>query len=387
MGLLCGYALLIVGNGLFQTLIPLRILQSGYSTVVVGLVQSCYYAGFMAGSVINCRLIDRIGQHRTFIAFSAAVAILAIAFGFGHSPFTLAFIRLLSGFAFMGLYTSIESWINGTVENERRGQAFGTYAGINYLAVGTGQLLLNVGDSSGTQQLSLVAALFAAAVLPVTLLEGWPANVADESLKRVPAKTWEASVRQMMSATPLAVPGCILAGFLYSSFYAITPVYLARTGFSREALSTFMAVALIGALLPQWPMGRLSDKVDRRHLILYTATLSFVLSVILFCFDARAVVWLATIPYVAITFTQYGLIVSHVQDRTEPGLRVANSATLLVLFSFGGMTGPTIASVLMTLIGPHGLFLFNAISCALLALCAGRSLRAPMAQLSAQAET
>ncbi len=242
-GLLCGYALLIVGNGLFQTLIPLRILQSGYSTVVVGLVQSCYYAGFIAGSFINRPLIDRIGQHRAFVAFSAGAAILAIAFGFGHSPFALAFIRLLSGFAFVGLYTSIESWINGTVENERRGQAFGAYAGINYLAVGTGQLLLNVGDSSGAQQLSLVAALFAAAVLPVTLMEGWPVRVADESLKRVPVKTWKASIQQMMSATPLAVPGCVLAGLLYSSFYAITPVYLARTGFSREALSTFMAVA------------------------------------------------------------------------------------------------------------------------------------------------
>lgn len=269
-GLLCGYALLIIGNGLFQTLIPLRILQSGYSTVVVGLVQSCYYAGFIAGSFINRPLIDRIGQHRTFVAFSASVAILAIAFGFGHSPFALASIRLLSGFAFMGLYTSIESWINGAVENERRGQAFGTYAGINYLAVGTGQLLLNVGDSSGAQQLSLVAALFAAAVLPVTLMEGWPVRVADESLKRVPVKTWKTSIQQMMSATPLAVPGA---------------------GPHR----TWAAGGQLGN---------------------------------------------ATCPF----FVWW-------HDRT------------------------TVASILMTLVGPHGLFLLNAISCALLAVCAKRSLR------------
>jgi MFS family permease len=386
-GLLCGYALLIAGNGLFQTLIPLRILQSGYSTLVVGLIQSCYYAGFIAGAVINRRLIDRIGQHRTFVAFSAGVSILAIACGFSHSPWTLALLRLLTGVAFMGLYTSIESWLNGTVQNARRGQVFGTYAAINYLAVGTGQFLLNVGDGTDSQQLSIVAALFAAAVLPVTLLDGWPVKVADENLERVPVKTWTDSVREMMSATPLAVPGCILAGFIYSGFYAMTPVYLERTGFSREALSTFMGVALIGALLPQWPMGRLSDRIDRRHLVFYTALISAGLSVILFLFHERTVVWLAMLTYVAVTFTQYGLIVSHVQDRTEPELRVAISATLLVLFSFGGMTGPAIASLMMTLIGPHGLFLFNAISCGLLGFCAWRALRAPVVQLGVQAET
>lgn len=104
-GLLLGYALLLAGNGLFQTLIPLRMIQSDYSTLVVGLIQSCYYAGYILGAVINRRLIDRIGQHRTFVAFSAAASILALAFGGAHSPWTLGFIRLLTGVAFMGLYT------------------------------------------------------------------------------------------------------------------------------------------------------------------------------------------------------------------------------------------------------------------------------------------
>ncbi len=135
-----------------------------------------------------------------------------------------------------------------------------------------------------------------------------------------------------------------------------------------------MGIALIGALLPQWPMGRLSDKVDRRRLVYYTASILTVLSLVLFLIDVRAVNWYATLVYVAVTFTTYGLIVSHVHDRTEARLRVAISATLLVLFSFGGMTGPFLASAVMTLVGPSGLFLFNAISCVLLALCARRAL-------------
>ncbi|WP_438391912.1 MFS transporter [Caballeronia sp. DA-9] len=359
---------------MFQTLIPLRLIQSDYSTLVVGLIQSCYYAGYILGAVINRRLIDRIGQHRTFVAFSAAASILALAFGAAHSPWTLGFIRLLTGVAFMGLYTSIESWLNGTVENNKRGQVFGLYAALGYLAIGSGQFLLNVGVDSATQQFSIAAALFAAAVMPVTLMEGWPVKVRDDNLDRVPRQAWRESLRDMTTATPLAVPGCILAGFIYSSFYSMMPVYLERTGFSNHDLATFMGVALIGALLPQFPMGRLSDRIDRRRLVYWTAVISAALSIVLICFDMLEVTWCAMLAYVAVTFTQYGLVVSHVQDRTEAHLRVAVSVMLLVLFSLGGMTGPTLASTMMTLVGPRGLFVFNAISCTLLALSARHAL-------------
>jgi MFS family permease len=109
------------------------------------------------------------------------------------------------------------------------------------------------------------------------------------------------------------------------------------------------------------------------------------LSLVLFCFDVRVITWVATLVYVAVTFTQYGLIVSHVQDRTEAHHRVAISALLLVLFSFGGMTGPALASALMTIVGPSGLFLFNALSCALLALSARRALGIHLRSAQAQA--
>jgi MFS family permease len=374
-GLLFGYALLIAGNGLFQTLIPLTMLHAGTSTFVVGLVQSCYYGGFLAGAVCNRRLIDRIGQHRTFVAFAAAAAILASAFSLVQSPWAWAPIRFMTGFAFMGLYTSIESWLNGISRNENRGQVFGMYAAINYLAVGTGQFLLRLHDPSDGRLFSLVAALFAAAVIPVSLFEGWPVRVADESLDRLPPHSWRQSLRSMAHATPLAIPGCILAGFLYSTFYSMTPVFLQRTGFSTDQLSTFMGVALIGALIPQWPMGRLSDRIDRRRLVLTTALISMGLSLTLALFHSAAVVWLGMLAYVAVTFTQYGLIVSHIHDRTQPQLRVAVSATLLLLFSVGGLSGPAIASLLMTAIGPTGLFVFNALSSLLMALSARRALR------------
>ncbi|HDR9318571.1 TPA: MFS transporter [Burkholderia vietnamiensis] len=375
-GLLGSYALLIIGNGLFQTLIPLRLLHAGASTAVVGLIQSSYYGGFILGAVFCRTLIDRIGQHRTFVAFSAVATMLALSFGEFESSLTLAAIRLMTGFAFMALYASIESWLNGVARNEHRGRVFGVYAAINYLAVGTGQLLLTAGDASGHRQLVIVAGLFAAAVVPVTLLEGWPQRVAFDAPGRLPAPTWTNSFRSILSATPLAAPGCILAGCLYSTYYSMAPVFLTRSGFSVGELSSFMGVSLLCALIPQLPMGRISDSLDRRRVILYAALVSAALSILLALFaHARTVVWIATLSYVAVTFSQYALIVSHVNDRVDSAHRVSASAALLLLFSLGGLIGPIATSLLMTIAGPNGFFLFNGATCVALAFVASRALR------------
>jgi MFS family permease len=154
----------------------------------------------------------------------------------------------------------------------------------------------------------------------------------------------------------------------------MTPVYLARMGFSTAELSAFMGTALFSALLPQWPMGRLSDTIDRRRLVYRIALISACLSAALSIIHLRSFVWVGTLAYVAVTFTQYGLIVSHVNDHTEPHRRVAITATLLLMFSFGGMIGPVLASLLMSAIGPSGLFVFNGMACALLAFYAARAM-------------
>lgn len=377
VGLLAGYAILVIGNGLFQTLIPLRMLDEGFSTVAVGLVQSCYYGGFMLGAISNRRMIDRIGQYRAFVALAACVAILAMAFGLFRSAWIFAGLRLMTGVAFMGLYTSIESWLNGTVPNHLRGRVFGTYTTINYLSVGLGQFLLNVGGPAGNNQLFLAAALFVAAILPVTMLDGWPPTVPDDVLRKRLPQTWADSIRQILAHAPLGVPGCIASGMLYSTFYAMTPVFLTRIGLGVQEISAYMGIALIGALLPQWPIGRLSDIVDRRRLVFIVALVAMGFSALLIVVSFRPFVWIATLLYAAALFTQYGLIVSHVNDRTQPEHRVAVSACLILLFSLGGIAGPAVASLCMAAVGPHGLFLFDALACAALAFAARRTLTLP----------
>ncbi|WP_353190251.1 MFS transporter [Pandoraea pnomenusa] len=364
MGILLAYGVLVVGNGLFVTAVPFHALKFGASTFTIGVIQSCYYGGFLLGAFYNRSLIERIGQHRAFVAFTALAALFVMGFAVSDSPLMLGVLRLGTGFALMGMYTTVESWLNGSVPNTMRGRVFGSYLTINYLAVSAGQFLLNVGEAGSEGQLLLVAGLFVAAILPITLMQGWPTRVADERLVRQPAISLFDSIAEMARATPIAIPGCILAGFLYSAFYAIMPIYLTRIGLSIGSLSTLMGIALFGALLMQWPVGRLSDRMDRRTLSRRLALAAAVFCAPLIVFQSHWLVFVLMFLFSAANFTQYGLIVSHVNDRTEPERRVAVSATLLILFSVGGILGPVIASLFVTLLGPRGLHVFF-VACAL----------------------
>lgn len=375
-GLLAGYALLMGGNGLFGTLIPLRMLHANLSTLAVGLVQSCYYGGFACGAIFNARLIERIGQHRAFVAFAAAATVLALAFGTSDSPWVWALLRFGSGFALMGIFAAVESWINGAVPNGIRGRVFASYLATGYLGMAIGQFLVQLteGDVSSDHQLLIVAGLFVVAILPVTLLEGWPVHVSDNLHARQP-RTWLESAQELARGTPLAIPCCVCAGFLSSSFYTMMPVFLTRIGFSIGDLSRLMGITLIGALIAQWPVGKFSDRIDRRLLVFRVAAASAMLSVTLIVIHAHWFVSVATFLYVALTFTEYGLIVSHVNDHIAPERRIETSATLLILFSIGGLLGPTIASLLMTVFGASGLFVFNGATAAVLAYAARSALR------------
>jgi len=375
LGMLCGASLLLAGNGLFQTLIPLHLLESGGSTLVVGLIQSLYSCGYLLGAVLNRRLIDRIGQHRTFVAHCASVAILAVAFGALKSPWQLAIIRLVTGIVFIGLTSAIESWLNSSVRNDARGRVYGLYMTINFLSMATGQLLLNVSVDDGTQRFALVSVLFAAAIIPVSVLDGWPVQGAVAPLGKVPATPWLDGIRTMTSVAPIAVPAGVVVGAVYSTFYSMMPVFLKKSGFEPAELAAFMSVALVFALLPQWPMGRISDRLDKPRLIYRTTLVVLCLNLLLIGVRDRMFIWAGMLSFVAVAFTQYSLIASHLNDKVEPHQRVTISLTFLVLYSIGGILGPVIASFLMTLIGPSGLFIFNSIAFSLLALLAKKTLR------------
>ncbi|HKR44379.1 MAG TPA: MFS transporter [Paraburkholderia sp.] len=367
IGLLGGYTILVCGNSLLTTLISLRMLHGEGTALDVGLVQSCYYVGFIVGALGLGPIVGRIGPQRAFIGFGALAALAALGYLSFDSPDIWAVLRLITGFSMVGVFTSIESGVNGAVPNERRGRAFAFYLVLTYLGVSAGQFLLGVGAPGGIFEHALVNGLFVTALIPVALIGEWqsagagpPAATAPASALATPKRPTLLldGLRELHRVAPRSVPACIGAGLLSSAFYALTPVYLARIGYPASGISRAMGVVLIGALLSQWPVGRLSDRLGRRATLGLISLVSACAAAALAVLRAPVLVDTILFLYVALTFTLYGVIVSDVNDRVDQARRVQTSATLLLVFSLGGAAGPTVASLFMRLLGAGGLYVF-----------------------------
>ncbi|MFD1557442.1 MFS transporter [Paraburkholderia silviterrae] len=367
IGLLGGYTILVCGNSLLTTLISLRMLQAQHTALGVGLVQSCYYVGFIVGALGLGPLVARIGPQRAFIGFGALAALAALGYLSFDSPDIWAVLRLVTGFSMVGVFTSIESGVNSAVPNGQRGRAFAFYLVLTYLGVSIGQFLLGVSAPGSNLEHGLVNGLFVAGLIPVALIGDWQQAMPPPAAAMVSASPLATpkrptllldGLRELHRVAPRSVPACICAGLLSSTFYALTPVYLARIGFPAGDISRVMGIVLIGALLSQWPVGRLSDHLGRRATLGAVSLVAALAAAALIVMRAPLLVDVLLFLYVALTFTLYGVIVSDVNDHVDQARRVQTSATLLLVFSLGGAAGPTIASIFMRLVGPGGLYVF-----------------------------
>ena len=366
-GLLSSYTILVCGNSLLTTLLSLRMLHAERTTLAVGLVQSCYYVGFIGGAFGLGPLVRRIGPQRAFIGFGALTALAALGYLSFDSPHSWAALRLITGFSMVGVFTSIESGVNGAVANERRGRAFALYLVLTYLGVSAGQFLLGVSAPGSPFEPTLVNALFIVALVPVALIGDWQQASAPAASASPPPSALATpkratllldGLRELTRVAPRSVPACVGAGLLSSTFYALTPVYLAGIGYPASEISHAMGIVLIGALLSQWPVGRLSDRIGRRNTMGAVSLVAALAAAVLTVARAPGAVDTVLFLYVALTFTLYGVIVSDVNDRVDQSRRVQTSATLLLVFSLGGAAGPTLGSLFMRLLGAGGLYVF-----------------------------
>ncbi|MDE2289913.1 MAG: MFS transporter [Burkholderiales bacterium] len=384
-GLLLGYAILVAGNSLLTTLVSLQLLHGQWTSLTVGLVQSCYYVGFILGAPLAGRLVTHVGQHRAFVAFGALGTLSALGFARFDAPAAWALLRTISGVSMVFIFTSLESSINTAVRNSERGRAFGTYLVVTYVGVSAGQFLLGTTQAAGALQWLMVAGLLAGSVIPAALLGSWivpqaerpaaPAlasgavGISDGHVGAGPLPAPLPSARaqaraldglhELWDAAPRCVPACVIAGLLSSAFYAMTPVYLTRIGYGNAAIAQAMGIALIGALLAQWPVGRWSDFSERRTILCALAIMTALASAVLVVARSHVVVDATLFVYVSLIFSLYGVIVSDVNDRINPGKRVAVSAALLLMFSLGGSAGPAVAAVCMRVLGSGGLYVFT----------------------------
>jgi MFS family permease len=345
-------ALYIMGNGLIGVLIPVRATLAGFSAFTLGVIGSFYFAGFMAGCFLGPRLLARVGHSRTF-AVSAGVSAAAILI---QSMFVTEPVWILARGAFGAaaacIYMVIESWLNDRASNENRGRIFSSYLTVNFSAIIAGQMLFATAGAKSFTLFSLAAILYALCLIPVGLTSLPQPNAA-----RVPVL----KPLKLYAISPVGVAGCIAVGFANSAVWTLAPVYAQAHGLSKGWIAVFMSVFTLGGAIVQLPLGRISDRMDRRFIIaaVCLAAAALGLTLALSAGSPRLILLLIGL-FGIVALPLYGLSVAHANDRIPRDEFVEASATLLLINSASSVFGPTIAAVLMDHIGTPALFLYTA---------------------------
>jgi MFS family permease len=343
---------LLAGMGMLGTYLPLLLTIRGSSAQLVGFVMSAYYLGMFMGGFTCHRLIKNVGHIRAFAAFAAVTTTTIMLHGMFVLPLFWACLRFFTGVANFGMYMVIESWLNECTEPKSRGRVLSVYMVINYLGVMTGQQFLNCGDIKDSRMVFIIGILAVLSVIPiVTTRSIHPDLPAFEKF----------SIPHLFRRAPVGMLGCLTAGLLTSSFYALGPVFCHQLGLSTQALSLFMTVTIFGGMFLQWPMGIISDRFDRT-LVLSMIGLgtAFVSTVIIIAGKLSLGLLMLLMPiYGGLVFTVYSISVARAHDVFEQHEIVPVSSVLLLCYGTGATAGPILASATMGLFhSPFGLFLY-----------------------------
>jgi MFS family permease len=346
--LLLGMALLTLGAGLQATLLGVRATLEGLSTFVTGSVMAAYYGGFVAGSIAAPALVRRVGHIRVFAALTATAAATILVQGLFVGAWQWGLLRAVSGVCFAGIYVVAESWLNDRAEPRSRGVLLATYMIVIYVGLGAGQLLLNLADPRGFELFILIGVLISLAVVPMALTAQHAPEFA------VPRRV---SFRELLAISPLGVAGALFSGATAGTLFSLGPVYAATSGLGTAAVAAFMASSILPAVVLQLPLGRLSDRVDRRDVLIGISVLAAVAAAVAGQLGAASPVFLVAVAaYGGLSLTTYAVVLAHVNDHLQPAQMVAASATVLLANGIGSALGPVAVSAVMQLAGPGAFF-------------------------------
>ncbi|MCU9849720.1 MFS transporter [Defluviimonas sp. WL0024] len=360
--LLLGMMLLMIGNGVQGTLLGIRGAIEGFSTTQMSFVMSAYFLGFLFGSQMTPNMIRRVGHVRVFAALGSMISAVLVAYAAAPDWMAWSLMRVVIGFSFSGVYITAESWLNNASTNETRGQALSMYMIMQMLGIISAQGLLNVGDPSGYLLFVIPSVLVSIAFTPILL-----------TASQAPAfeLTKPLSFIRLYQISPLGCVGIFLLGGIFSAQFGMASVWGSAVGLSVRDLSIFVASIYVGGLVLQYPIGWLSDRMDRRKLVLALSVLGAGSTVVPVVMEPSFVMLVAVGALMGgVSNPLYSLLVAYTNDFLEGSDMAAASAGLIFINGVGAIGGPILTGWIMAEIGPAGFFLFIAVLFAMMALYA-----------------
>lgn len=351
--LLTSYGILLLANGLFGTLIALRTKSEAFPEVVIGVVLAGYFAGLLISAFYAARVVARIGHIRAFATFASVASAVAIAHLLWVDPLFWGILRVLSGFCMGGMIVVTEGWLHKSANNQNRGSILSLYMITTYACIGVTQLLLMLGDPDGFRLFVVVSILYSMALIPILLSQTNPQQ---------PVQASRPNIKQLYQTSPVGMLGAFVVGILNGIFYAMTPIYAKSMGLSTEQTAIFIALCIASGMLLQLPLGRLSDRVDRRWVIVFSASMTVLACICLFYADASQPMrlYMAGIFYGSVAFTINPLCAAHVNDLSPKNERTQTASGLLMFFGIGAVLGPLLAGFILPL-GARYIYLLSAV--------------------------
>jgi len=352
--LFLGMGIVMLGNGLQGPLLNLRAIMEGFSPAVTGIVMSCYFSGFLVGSKITPILVSRVGHVRVFAALASIISVSALLHAIFISPVAWIVMRFLTGVCFAGLYIVAESWLNENINNETRGKMLSVYMVITLGGMGCGPLLLNTAAPGSFELFILVSVLFSVALVPILLTIGpMPAFETPQKVK----------LTELNREIPLGIAGCFITGVSNGTIVGIGAVYAENIGLSLVQVSLFMSAALWGGVMFQWPIGAISDKLDRRFVLMSVTFIAALIAT--FALVIRPEHILSHLIIIGLmggmSFPMYSLNIAMINDRLQPDQMVAASSSLVLVAGTGAFFGPMLAGGAIAYLGAPGFLFFLAI--------------------------
>ena len=346
-----GFAIISLAHGLQGTLIGVRAVVEGFSFISTGFVIAGYYVGYLTGSIIIPIFLKRVGHIRVFAALASLASIAILLHSVFVEPYMWFFIRIFTGISLAGIYVIMESWLNDKSTNETRGQILSIYMIITFASLGMGQFLLNLSDPAKVDLFILVSILLSFALLPILLSVTEAPNTTNPKAF---------SLKELFIISPFGFVGAFFTGLAHSAILGYGAVYAAAKGLGLFEISVFMVIVTSFGALFQWPVGYVSDKIDRRIILIGVTLIASGLSLFIVASSYISIIifFILLAIYAGMSLPMYSLTIAHTNDFLQQDEIIGASSTIAILVGLGAICGPIIASFFMNLIGPDGFFIY-----------------------------